>query len=158
MEPIEIEFAVACPPRHAFDVWANKMSMWWPSGHSMSGDPDLVVTFEPRVGGRIFERTPTGVEHDWGEIVAWEPPHRLAYLWHIAFDRSDATDVEITFHVDPEGTRVRIVHSGWERLGSKAQDHRHRNLGGWGGLLTHYRGAVQEQNAVARTQTAQADH
>ncbi len=142
MEPIEIEFTVGCSPEHAFDMWANRTSLWWPKSHSMSGDPDLVVTFEPRVGGRIFERTPTGTEHDWGEIVAWEPPTRLAHLWHISFDRSDATDVEITFQPDPEGTRVRIVHSGWERLGSKAQERRDRNLGGWAGLLPHYQEEV----------------
>ena len=50
----------------------------------------LVVTFESRPGGRIFERTPEGVEHDWGEILAWEPPHRLAYRWHLGTDRGRA--------------------------------------------------------------------
>jgi uncharacterized protein YndB with AHSA1/START domain len=146
MEPIEIEFTVSCSPAHAFYVWANKTSMWWPTGHSMSGDPDLVVTFEPAVGGRIFERTPSGAEHQWGEIIVWDPPTRLAYLWHLAVDRSDATDVEITFDPDPDGTRVRIVHSGWERLGSRARERRHRNLGGWAGLLPHY----QEQFGARR--------
>ena len=55
------------------------------------------VVLEPWLGGRIFERTPDGAEIDWGEITAWEPPGRLAYLWHIRRDRADATDVEITF-------------------------------------------------------------
>ena len=73
-EPIEIEFEVACSPAHAFDTWANKTSMWWPSSHSISSAPGLVVTFEPRPGGRIYERTPDGSEHDWGEVLAWEPP------------------------------------------------------------------------------------
>ena len=59
---------------------------WWPKGHSASGDPDAVVTLEPRLGGRIFERTPDGAEIDWGEITAWDPPHRLGYLWHIGRD------------------------------------------------------------------------
>ena len=47
------------------------------------------------VGGRIYERTPTGDEHDWGKVTAWEPPPRLAYLWHIGRDRAEATEVEI---------------------------------------------------------------
>ena len=90
-EPIEIEFEVACSPEHAFDTWANRTSMWWPHSHSMSSAPGLVVTFEPRPGGRIYERAPEGAEHDWGEVLAWEPPRRLAYLWHLGTDRSRAT-------------------------------------------------------------------
>ena len=86
-EPIELRFEVACSPGHAFDTWANRTSMWWPPSHSMSSAPGLVVTFESRPGGRIFERTPDGVEHDWGEILAWEPPRRLVYLWHLGTDR-----------------------------------------------------------------------
>jgi hypothetical protein len=31
--------------------------------------------------------------HACGEVLAWEPPHRLVYLWHLMFDRSEATEV-----------------------------------------------------------------
>ena len=58
MEPLELSFTVACPPEHAFAVWAGRTSMWWPHGHSVSAAPGLTVTFEPRPGGRIYERTP----------------------------------------------------------------------------------------------------
>jgi uncharacterized protein YndB with AHSA1/START domain len=139
MDPIEITFTVACDPPRAFDLWARKASSWWPHGHSVSAEPGLVVTFEPRPGGRIFERTPAGVEHDWGEVLVYEPPHRLAYLWHLRFDRSDATHVEVTFAAEADGTLVRILHTGWERLGA---DRRERNRRGWDGLLPHYRAAA----------------
>jgi uncharacterized protein YndB with AHSA1/START domain len=141
MEPLELAFTVDCPPEHAFDLWANRTSLWWPKGHSVSADPGLVVTFEPRPGGRIYERTPAGEEHDWGEIVAWEPPRRLVYVWHLRFDRADATEVEITFAPSAEpagGTAVTIVHRGWERLGAVADERRERNRRGWGGLVPHY--------------------
>src|SRR3954469_19561455 len=119
-EPLEVAFTVACPPEHAFTVWAQRTSLWWPHGHSVSGEPGLTVTIEPRAGGRIYERTPAGVaddwggggvlgaaaEHDWGEVLVWEPPHRLAYLWHLRFDRADATEVEITFAPAAAGTAV----------------------------------------------------
>jgi uncharacterized protein YndB with AHSA1/START domain len=140
-DPLEIAFSVACPPAHAFDVWATRTSMWWPHGHSVSAAPGLAVTFEPRPGGRIYERTPEGREHDWGEVVAWEPPHRLVYLWHLRFDRADATEVEITFAPDaarPGATAVTIVHRGWERLGAKGPERRERNQRGWAGLIPHY--------------------
>ncbi len=38
---------------------------------------------ETALGGRIYERTPTGVEHEWGEVTVWEPPTRLGYRWHL---------------------------------------------------------------------------
>jgi uncharacterized protein YndB with AHSA1/START domain len=138
IEPLELAFTVACAPEHAFDVWATRTSLWWPHGHSVSGEPGLSVTIEPRTGGRIYERTAEGVEHDWGEVLVWEPPHRLAYLWHLRFDRADATEVEITFAPAAEGTAVTIVHRGWERLGGKGPERRARNERGWGGLIPRY--------------------
>jgi uncharacterized protein YndB with AHSA1/START domain len=83
-----------------------------------------------------------GGEHDWGEIVAWEPPRRLAYLWHLGTHRGRATEVEISFAGDATATTVTIVHRGWERLGADGPAWRERNLGGWSGLLPHFRQAV----------------
>jgi len=143
MEPLELAFDVACAPDHAFAVWAERTSLWWPAGHSVSGAHGLAVTFEPRPGGRIFERTPAGDEHDWGEVLEWEPPRRLAYLWHLRQDRADATRVEIAFVPSQAGTRVTIVHRGWERLGARAADLRDRNRRGWSGLLPRYRAACE---------------
>jgi uncharacterized protein YndB with AHSA1/START domain len=141
MDPLELAFEVACPPEHAFATWAQRASLWWPTGHSVSGDPGLIVTFEPRPGGRIYERTPAGEEHVWGEVLEWEPPRRLAYLWHLRQDRADATRVEISFAPVPAGTRVTIVHRGWERLGALGPELRERNERGWSGLLPRYRAA-----------------
>jgi uncharacterized protein YndB with AHSA1/START domain len=144
MEPLELDFTVSCPPEHAFEMWAERTSMWWPHGHSVSGEPGLTVTFEPRSGGRIYERTPEGAEHDWGEVLVWEPPHRLAYLWHLRFDRADATEVEVTFAAAGSGTAVSIVHRGWERLGAKGPERRERNRMGWAGVTQHYRRVCDE--------------
>ncbi len=144
MQPLELRFAVACSPERAFATWAQKTSLWWPHGHSVSGEPGLTVTFEPRPGGRIYERTPDGTEHDWGEVLVWEPPHRLAYLWHLRFDRADATEVEVTFAAAGSGTAVSIVHRGWERLGAKGPERRERNRKGWAGVTQRYRRVCAE--------------
>lgn len=141
VDPLEIAFTVACPPAHAFSVWADRTSLWWPSGHTVSADPAAVVTFEPEPGGRIYERTADGVEHDWGRVVAWEPPHLLRYLWHLRQERSDATEVTITFTAADGGTAVAITHRGWERLGAAGPELRRRNRLGWSGLLDQYRRA-----------------
>jgi len=149
-EPIEIEFTVACAPERAFDLWTSKASLWWPRDHTVSGQPGLTVVFEPRPGGRIYERTRAGVEHDWGEMLAWEPPHRLAYRWHLALDRADATEVEVTFRGDAEGdgdagrTTITIVHSGWDRLGPAGPGLRRRNRRGWAGLIPLYQRACTD--------------
>jgi hypothetical protein len=139
IEPIRLAFEVACPVDHAFATWTERASVWWPASHTVTGADGLQVSFEPFVGGRIFERTSEGEEHDWGEITAWDPPTRLGYLWHLRADRADATDVEITFvAVGDARARVEIEHRGWERLGADGVERRDRNRGGWASLLPHY--------------------
>jgi activator of Hsp90 ATPase-like protein len=143
IEPIRIELEVRGPARHAFDVWTNRISTWWPVDHTVSGEPGLTVVLEGRPGGRIFERTHDGTEHDWGEVTVWEPPSRLIYLWHLRRDRADATLVAIRFtDRDDATTLVEIEHRGWEVLGAGGQDMRDRNRGGWATLLPHFEAAA----------------
>jgi hypothetical protein len=143
-EPLRMSFEIACPPDHAFDVWTTRLSSWWPTGHSVSGDPGAVVTLEPHLGGRIYERTPDGQEIDWGEITSWNPPHGLAYLWHIGRDRAQATDVEVRFVADGDGrTRLDIVHSGWERLGAEGEAWRVANTSGWEAMVPGFIAAAE---------------
>jgi uncharacterized protein YndB with AHSA1/START domain len=148
IEPIRLTFDVACPQDHAFDLWTADIDRWWPADHTVTGTADLTVVLEPRVGGRIFERTPSGIEHDWGEVTIWDPPHRLAYLWHLRRDRADATEVEIRFlGLDDGRTRVQIEHRGWEVLGAEAESWRDRNSGGWSSLLPWYVAAAEAEEA-----------
>jgi uncharacterized protein YndB with AHSA1/START domain len=144
IEPIELTFDVACPVDRAFELWTGGIARWWPRDHTVTAADDLTVILEGRVGGRIFERLPTGIEHDWGEVTIWEPPTRLAYTWHLNRDRADATDVEIRFAATGDATRVQIAHRGWERLGAGGADWRDRNRGGWATLLPHYIAAAAD--------------
>lgn len=100
--------------------------------------------FEPRNGGRVYERTPDGTEHAWGEVLDYEPPYRLAYTWHIGRELADATEVEISFAEDGETTIVTIVHRGWERLGKAGAEIREGNRRGRAGLLPHFQRACLE--------------
>ncbi|HJR96477.1 MAG TPA: SRPBCC domain-containing protein [Actinomycetota bacterium] len=141
IEPIELHFTVPCSPEQAFEVWTSRTSTWWPSSHSVSGELGLTVTIEPRVGGRIVERTPRGDEHTWGEVLAWDPPASFTYRWHLNQDVSDATEVTIAFDAVDDGTEVHIAHRGWERLGAKGPDLQQRNRHGWAGVLPHFQDA-----------------
>jgi uncharacterized protein YndB with AHSA1/START domain len=137
--PLHLSFEVGCSAAHAFETWTARISQWWPADHSFSGEQGLTVVLEPRPGGRIYERTVDGTEHEWGEVTTWEPPRRLVYQWHLRTDRADATEVEITFiDLGSERARVDIEHRGWERLGERGPVWRERNHGGWSTLLPHF--------------------
>jgi uncharacterized protein YndB with AHSA1/START domain len=140
IESLRYSVEVACPPDHAFRTWTERASAWWPRAHTLSGADVAEVVFEPRRGGRIYERTVGGDEFDWGEVLSWEPPARVSYSWHIATDRAHATEVEIVFvPLGPAKTRVDIEHRGWERLGDEeGGSWRTVNRGGWDGVLPDY--------------------
>jgi hypothetical protein len=142
--PLRVSFEVACSAEHAFDVWTSGISRWWPPDHTVTGQADLIV-LQAEVGGRIYERTAEGVEHDWGEVTVWEPPTQLSYLWHLRRDRADATEVEVRFLAQGTAvTRVEIEHRGWDRLGAEGKQWREQNRAGWRTLLPHFQAAVSK--------------
>jgi hypothetical protein len=143
-EPLRLSVTVACPADHAFATWAQRTSMWWPTGHTVTGERDLEIVFEPRVGGRIYERTAAGGEEEWGQVLGWDPPRSLTYRWHLRAGPADATEVEIGFVEQSDGsTRVDIEHRGWERLGVRGPGRRDANQRGWAGLLPHFVAAAE---------------
>ncbi len=143
-DPLRISFEVACSAEHAFETWTSGISRWWPQDHTVTGHADLIV-LQAEVGGRIYERTSEGVEHDWGEVTVWKPPTQLSYRWHLGRDRADATEVEIRFLAQgADVTRVEIEHRGWDRLGTGGEEWREQNRAGWRTLLPHFEAAVSK--------------
>jgi hypothetical protein len=146
--PIRMTLDVECSAEHAFAVWTSEIGTWWPRDHTVSGRAEDIV-LEYGVGGRIYERTPDGVEHDWGRVTVWEPPRQLAYLWHLGRDPEDATEVEITFHdKGSEATRVEIEHRGWERIGATADELRNQNRAGWDALIPRFLAALTQPDST----------
>jgi uncharacterized protein YndB with AHSA1/START domain len=141
-------FDVACSPEHAFATWTQRIATWWPADHTVSGQADTAVVLDPGLGGRIYERTAGGIEHDWGTVTTWDPPRRLGYRWHLGSGPTDATDVEIWFTARDEAaaTTIRIEHRGWERLGPNADAWQERNRVGWETLLPHFSAAVEKED------------
>jgi hypothetical protein len=136
--PIRLSLEVACPAGQAFELWTRRIGTWWPPDHTVSGERDFVV-LDGAPGGRIYERTADGVEHEWGRVTLWEPPARLGYSWYIGRTAADATFVQVSFvPVGEQRTVIEIEHRGWERLGDDAATWRNRNQIGWKTLLPHF--------------------
>lgn len=114
-EPLKRSVRVRCPVDHAFAVFTDRIDLWWPSSHRMLTDSRLRM--EARVGGRFFERTNAGDEKKLGEVVRWEPPHRVTYTWYPGAI-SAPTEVDVSFTPDGDFTVVDVTHAeGDSRLG-----------------------------------------
>ncbi len=145
LEPLVVEFTVQTDQQRAFDLWANRTGIWWPPGHRMAGD-DSEIVFEGHAGGRIYERGSDGVEHGWGEVLEWEPPLRLRYLWHIFFERAEATTVEVRFDAgSASSTTVTITQTGFERLGDAGPARRERTGNAWAAITAPYVAACEDR-------------
>ena len=111
---------VGCPVEHAFRVFTRRMNDWWPfEGHSIFEEGATIV-WEPHVGGRVYERSTGGEEGLWGTITAWDPPRSFAMTWHPGRGAETAQELAVTFTEGSNGTRVDLVHTGWERAGDAA--------------------------------------
>ena len=109
---------VEATPERAFDVFTGSIGSWWPlETHSigaMQGSPPQELHLEPREGGRFYE-VAGGEERSWGRVLAFDPPNRIVLEWHVN-PANPATEIDVTFAPEDGGTRVELVHRGWERF------------------------------------------
>ncbi|HYP24162.1 MAG TPA: SRPBCC family protein [Actinomycetota bacterium] len=144
MTPLVKELTVAAPVERAWEVFTDEITSWWPiPTHSVEPDRVSEIVFEARPGGRILERRHDGTECSWGEVDLCEPPHRVRFSWQPNHDRPAATEVEVTFTATPDGTRVRLEHRGWERLGAQeGAESRAEYDPGWDFVLARYESTI----------------
>lgn len=103
-------------PAAAFELFTEGIGKWWPlDTHSVGRERSLSVECEPLVGGQIIETLGDGERTVWGTILAWDPPTVVRFTWHPGTPESEATEVEVRFHGEADGTLVELVHTGWER-------------------------------------------
>ena len=140
---------VNAPIERAFDVFASRMGEWWHKEHSIAQDTtqtDVVV--EPCAGGRWYEKGADGSEHQWGRVIAYEPPHRLVLGWQLTrefrFDPDFETTVEVLFEERGDMTVVKFEHRDLERMGKGAVQELEAMDGGWGMLLDLFKTAVEQ--------------
>lgn len=139
IDPVTKAVTVNRPPEEAFRIFTDGIATWWPlASHSIYGDGATTVLLEGRVGGRLYEVSEEGKEGDWGTVTVWEPPHRLVCEWRLPPGSPVATDLEVRFLPEGDGTRVELEHRGWERHGDRAAELRGRYMPGWDFVLSRY--------------------
>lgn len=139
IEPVRKSIEVRCEPETAFRIFTSSLGEWWPverhSVSAMNGAKPISVMLEPHVGGQIYEITPDGRRENWARITQFEPGRRIALDWHVMAPENQATQVEVLFLPAAGGTRVELVHSGWEILGEEGARKRDSYDGGWVGVF-----------------------
>ena len=131
----------------AFATFVERFGDFKPPEHNLLGAEITETTFEPRVGGHIYDRAADGSECRWARVLAYEPPHRVVFSWDISpqwqleTDESNTSEVEVRFVAETsERTRLELEHRhidrhgpGWESLRGAIDSE-----GGWPLYLDRY--------------------
>jgi uncharacterized protein YndB with AHSA1/START domain len=141
------EVVVEATIDRAFSVFTNDFGAFKPRDHNMLAVDIADSFFEPRVGGRLYDRGVDGSECGWARVLAYEPPDRVVISWDITpqwqieTDPGKTSDVEVRFIAEtPERTRVVLEHrnldrhlDGWEAVREGVDSE-----GGWPLYLRRY--------------------
>jgi uncharacterized protein YndB with AHSA1/START domain len=121
---IHTEIVVEAPIERAFRVFTEDFDRIKPREHNMLGVDIAETVFEPRAGGRVFDRGVDGSEFGWARVLAFEPPDRVVFSWDISpqwqieSDVAKTSEVEVRFIAEgPERTRVELEHRHLDRHG-----------------------------------------
>ena len=127
---VKREIVVEAPIERAFRVFTERFDEIKPREHNMLGVDIAESMFEPKAGGRVYDRGVDGTECQWGRVLAYEPPDRIVFTWDIGptwqleSDLARASEVEVRFIAESGNrTRVDLEHrhldrhgEGWEGL------------------------------------------
>ena len=150
---VRTEVIVDAAIDRAFRVFTERFDVIKPREHNMLAVDIAESVFEPRVGGRVYDRGTDGSECQWGRVLAYEPPDRIVFSWDISphwqieTDLNRASEVEIRFIADgPHRTRVELEHRNLDRHGDGWEGTRAGVEGdqGWPLYLQRFAAAVDE--------------
>ena len=123
--PVRQQIVVNASIERAFRVFTEQMDRIKPREHNMLAVDIAETVFEPRVGGRIYDRGTDGSECEWASVLAYEPPDRIVFSWNIhprwqvEPDPERRSEVEVRFIAEaPDRTRVELEHRHLERHGN----------------------------------------
>ncbi|MDJ0827508.1 MAG: SRPBCC domain-containing protein [Rhodobacter sp.] len=139
-DPIVKTVTVPLPSDRAFTLFTRDIAEWWPlDSHSLSaqeeGQPARSVDIPAEVGGEVRETRPDGSTAPWGRVTDYTPGIRFGMTWHVGRSEAQASHVSVDFVAVADGTRVTLVHSGWQALGTEATAIRAGYVTGWDYVL-----------------------
>lgn len=149
---VRVETTVDVPIERAFRVFTEEFGRIKPREHNMLPVEIAETVFEPRVGGRVYDRGVDGTECCWARVLAYEPPHRVVISWEITphwqieTNPSKTSEVEIRFiAAGQERTRVEIEHRNLDRHGDGWEGERDvvASEGGWPLYLQRFSDALK---------------
>lgn len=133
---VHAEITLNVPLERAFNLFVGRFDHIKPREHNMLAVDIAASVFEPKIGGRVYDRGVDGSECQWGRVLAFEPPRRLVFSWDISpqwqieTDPARTSEVEIKFVSEGESrTRIELEHRHLDRHGE-----------GWQGLAAGVRG------------------
>jgi uncharacterized protein YndB with AHSA1/START domain len=146
---------VEAPIERAFRVFTEEFGRFKPAEHNILGVELAETVFEPRAGGRIFDRGVDGSECHWARVLAYEPPNRVVFAWQLSPRWQVEPDVERTSEVEvrfiaetPERTRIELEHRNLDRHGEGWETVRDGVGGddGWPLYLQRFAALIAQEN------------
>ena len=136
---VQKQVVVEAPIERAFSAFTEEFDSIKPRDHNLLAVEIAETVFEPREGGRIYDRGVDGSECQWARVLAYEPPQRVVFSWDISpqwqieTDPDKTSEVEVRFVSEsPERTRVELEHRNLDRHGDGWESERD-GVGGDGG-------------------------
>jgi uncharacterized protein YndB with AHSA1/START domain len=148
---IQTDVVVEAPLERAFRAFTEEFDRIKPREHNLLDVEIAESVFEPREGGRVYDRGTDGSKCEWARVLAYEPPNRIVFSWDIGpqwqleTDLSKTSEVEVRFI--PEGnerTRVELEHRHLDRHGDGWEGMREGVAGddGWPLFLGRFAGVT----------------
>jgi uncharacterized protein YndB with AHSA1/START domain len=121
---VRTQIVVEASIDRAFRVFTEEFDRIKPRDHNLLDVEIAETVFEPREGGRIYDRGVDGSQCQWARVLAFEPPHRVVFSWDISpqwqieTDHEKSSEVEVRFVAEgPDRTRVHLEHRNLDRHG-----------------------------------------
>jgi uncharacterized protein YndB with AHSA1/START domain len=150
---VRAQTVVDVPIERAFAVFTDDFDSIKPREHNLLTVDIAETVFEPREGGRIYDRGVDGSECHWARVLVYEPPHRVVFSWDISPrwqiepDHDQTSEVEVRFIAEaPERTRVELEHRNLDRHGDGWERERESvgREGGWPLYLQRFGDLVRD--------------